>query len=36
MKQQGAALGFVPNLDPTATELLCGYGWPGNVRELQM
>ncbi len=35
MKQQGTALGFVPNLDPTATELLCGYAWPGNVRELQ-
>lgn len=35
MKQQGAAIGSVPNLDPTATELLCGYAWPGNVRELQ-
>lgn len=35
MKQQGAALGVVPDLDPTARELLCGYAWPGNVRELQ-
>lgn len=35
MKQQGSAPGVVPDLDPTATELLCGYAWPGNVRELQ-
>lgn len=35
MKQQGSAPGVAPDLDPTATELLCGYAWPGNVRELQ-
>ncbi|HEX4937020.1 MAG TPA: helix-turn-helix domain-containing protein, partial [Gemmatimonadaceae bacterium] len=22
-------------VDPSAVEVLCGYGWPGNVRELQ-
>ena len=35
MKQQEAGMAFVPDLDPAATELLCGYPWPGNVRELQ-
>ena len=35
MKQQRLGLAFVPELDPSATDLLCGYSWPGNVRELQ-
>lgn len=35
MKQQRLGLAFVPELDPSATDLLCGYTWPGNVRELQ-
>lgn len=35
MKQQGPGVAFVPEFDPTATDLLCGYSWPGNVRELQ-
>ena len=35
MKQQGPGVAFVPELDPFATDLLCGYPWPGNVRELQ-
>ncbi len=34
MKQQGPGVAFVPDLDPSATDLLCGYPWPGNVREL--
>jgi two-component system response regulator AtoC len=25
----------VPDLDGSATDVLCGYSWPGNVRELQ-
>ena len=35
MKQQRLGLAFVPELDSSATDLLCGYSWPGNVRELQ-
>ena len=33
--QQRLGLAFVPELDASATDLLCGYSWPGNVRELQ-
>ncbi|MCE1227616.1 MAG: sigma-54 dependent transcriptional regulator [Geobacteraceae bacterium] len=25
----------LPEIEPQALEMLCGYGWPGNIRELQ-
>ncbi|MCS6288081.1 MAG: sigma-54-dependent Fis family transcriptional regulator [Nitrospira sp.] len=35
MNQQRLGQAFVPELDASARDLLCGYSWPGNVRELQ-